>query len=29
MLILIKIKDIDICCFQVITKQTNHNYLLQ
>ena len=26
-LILIKTKNINVCCFQVITNQTNHDYL--
>jgi len=28
-LILIKTKNIIVFCFQVITKQTNHDYLFQ
>jgi len=28
-LILIKTKNINGCCFQVITNQTNHDYLFQ
>ena len=28
-LILIKTKNINVCCFQLITNQTNHNYLFQ
>jgi len=28
-LILIKTKNINVCCFQVITNQTNHDYLYQ
>jgi len=28
-LILIKTKNINVCCFQVITKQINHDYLFQ
>jgi len=26
--ILIKTKTINVCCFQVITNQTNHDYLI-
>jgi len=28
-LILIKTKNINVCCFQVITNQTNHDYLFK
>jgi len=28
-LIWIKTKNINVCCFQVITNQTNHDYLFQ
>jgi len=28
-LILIKTKNINVCCFQMITNQTNHGYLFQ
>jgi len=27
-LILIKTKNINVCCFQIITNQTNHDYEL-
>jgi len=28
-LIVIKTKNINVCCFQVITNQTNHDYIFQ